>query len=299
MNGIRGLIARRRPSQSGPDADAGMERPTTLSLEPVEGPHAAPAAPSHPVGPDSGLAMAQAARDQVPSPPRPKADQYPDWSKPSERPQTSTHLADKPAGPLEARPKQKIWDLQPGSGAPRSKPAAAALPDTPAPAQSAPRLARQPSQRAKTRLLGFHQGDEQADAFAGQPKGPAAANPCFPVGWIVVADGPGRGASFTLTAGLSTIGRDPDQTVSLDFGDTSISRSGHVSIAYDVSDNTVFVAHGGKQNIVRHNDKPLLMTEELHNGDTLTIGQTVLRFVGLCGSDFSWGPAQIGGMPHD
>ena len=104
----------------------------------------------------------------------------------------------------------------------------------------------------------------------------------------MVVDGPGRGASFTLTAGLSTIGRDSTQTVTLDFGDTSISRERHASVAYDEEDNCAYVGHGGKSNIVKLNDKPLLSTEELNGGDTIRIGKTVLRFVAFCTPEFNW-----------
>ena len=94
--------------------------------------------------------------------------------------------------------------------------------------------------------------------------------------------------SYTLTSGLTTIGRAENQTVSLDFGDDSISREQHVAIAYDEDENRTYVGHGGKRNIVRLNGKPLLTTEELSDGDHLRIGKTTLYFVSLCGGEFSW-----------
>ncbi|WP_190325643.1 FHA domain-containing protein [Salipiger aestuarii] len=155
------------------------------------------------------------------------------------------------------------------------------------PRTSAQRIASHPV-RARTRLLGFH-GDAAPDVVADQPAAPSAAAPRFPIGWLVVVDGPGRGASFTLTTGLSSVGRDAGQTVSLDFGDDAISREGHMSIAHDHQDGRTWVGHGGKANIVRLNDRPLLTTEELHGGDILRIGKTLLRYVALCDQGFSWG----------
>ena len=74
----------------------------------------------------------------------------------------------------------------------------------------------------------------------------------------------------------------------LDFGDASISRSNHASIAFDEEDDTALIGHGGKSNLVRLNGKPLISNEELHNGDTVRIGETTLLYVGLCGEGFSW-----------
>lgn len=154
-----------------------------------------------------------------------------------------------------------------------------------------PEIAPSPKPRAprvKTRLLGFQSEDLSSDPFAQAADPSASADTKFPVGWMAVVEGPGRGAWFTIGAGLSTIGRNSDQTVALDFGDASISRENHASIAFDEEAQKVFVGHGGKSNVVRLNDQPLLSTEALSHGDTLRIGKTTLRFIALCGPDFSW-----------
>ena len=129
--------------------------------------------------------------------------------------------------------------------------------------------------RVKTRLLGFQTEDTQ-DVFAKAAEEDvavsASAQPAFPVGWMVVVEGPGRGASFALTAGVSQIGRGDDQAVRLDFGDTSISRNNHAAVAYDDEQAKFFLGHGGKSNLVRKNGMPVLSTEELANGDRIRIG---------------------------
>lgn len=154
--------------------------------------------------------------------------------------------------------------------------------------------------RVKTRLLGFHRPeDKPADPFAKAAEARAedapapemeapAGDPQFPVGWLIVLEGPGRGASFTLTGGVSKIGRGQDQAVRLDFGDTSISRDNHAAIAYDEERRTFFIGHGGKANLVRLNDMPVLSTETITHDDQIRIGETTLRFIALCGPDFSW-----------
>ena len=143
--------------------------------------------------------------------------------------------------------------------------------------------------RVKTRLLGFQPGDEvEKDIFesAKENEGPVATE--FPVGWIVVVDGPGRGKCFTIYNGASSIGRGEDQAVRLDFGDNSISRNNHAAVAFDDEEGTFFLGHGGKSNLVRLNGKPVLSTEELNKGDQVRIGETTLLFMPLCGEDFSW-----------
>jgi pSer/pThr/pTyr-binding forkhead associated (FHA) protein len=104
----------------------------------------------------------------------------------------------------------------------------------------------------------------------------------------VVTAGAGRGASFALTSGVATLGRGQDQTVSLDFGDTAISRHAHASVAFDEETGRFFLGAGAKSNIVRRNGRPVLATEELENGDEIRLGETTLRLVALCGPDFSW-----------
>ncbi len=151
--------------------------------------------------------------------------------------------------------------------------------------------------RVKTRLLGFQADDGgPGDVFAATEDKPADkpeadAGPAadfFPVGWIFVLDGPGRGACFSLHSGVSQIGRGHGQAVRLDFGDTSISRNNHAAVAFDEEQNTFFLGHGGKSNLVRLNGKPVLSTEEMSNGDEIRIGETTLKFVALCGEEFSW-----------
>ncbi|RDC68960.1 FHA domain-containing protein [Rhodovulum sp. 12E13] len=153
--------------------------------------------------------------------------------------------------------------------------------------------------RAKTRLLGFQSRDFAARDPFSQGASDARRGPMFPIGWVVVTAGPGRGASYALTAGVATLGRGDDQTVCLDFGDTAISRQAHASIAYDPETNCVYLGAGAKSNLVRLNDRPVLATEQLEDGDTIRIGETTLRFAALCGPDFAWTGAGGSGGGRD
>ncbi len=142
------------------------------------------------------------------------------------------------------------------------------------------------SGRVKTRLLGFSAGSlDRTDMFE---KGKDISDSTFPVGWLVVVSELGRGTSFALHDGVSKVGRGTDQTVCLNFGDNSISRDNHLSIAYDAEQNKFFIGHSGKSNLVRLNNKPLLSTEELRSRDQIRLGETTLRFVALCEDNFTW-----------
>ena len=157
------------------------------------------------------------------------------------------------------------------------------------------------SGRVKTRLLGFSgPGSASADPFAKKEEEAAEQTApgysSFPVGWLAVIDGPGRGAAFTIYNGVSQIGRGTDQTVRLDFGDNSISRENHAAIAYDAEQRKFYLGHGGKANLVRLNNRPVLTTEELGSDAQIRIGETVLRFVALCGSDFCWEQGEKGSV---
>ncbi len=143
--------------------------------------------------------------------------------------------------------------------------------------------------RVKTRMLGFHSPEKVVPQVFDRAKTKDnSAEGRFPVGWLVLIEGPGRGTSFPLHCGVSTIGRGTDQKVCLDFGDNSISRDSHAVLAYDDDSNAFYVGHTGKANLVRLNGRPVLATEEIANFDLIRIGETTLRFVGFCGPEFAW-----------
>lgn len=193
--------------------------------------------------------------------------------------------------PVQSDMREEVRDPEPAV-----RPAVQAIPpqpvDVPAPAvgRGAARAGR-----VKTRLLGFNAGHGASpDPFQKTPQDASVPQEAsksvthFPVGWLVISSGPGRGAAFTLFNGVSQIGRGKDQTVCLDFGDNSISRESHAAIAYDVESKKFYLGHGGKTNLVRLNNRPVLSTEEMQSGNQIRVGETTLHFVALCGEGFQW-----------
>lgn len=145
------------------------------------------------------------------------------------------------------------------------------------------------SGRVKTRILGFSGSEDQStDPFSQHKRSAPTENAAFPVGWLIVIDGPGRGQAITLYDGVSQIGRGDTQAVRLNFGDNSISRENHAAIAFDGEQSEFFIGHGGKANLVRLNNQPVLSTQKIGSRDTIRIGETTLQFIALCGPDFSW-----------
>jgi len=142
--------------------------------------------------------------------------------------------------------------------------------------------------RPKTRIHGYGgPARDEADGAAAEAAPPVA--PC--VGWLVVTAGPGRGASLPLVAGMNSLGRGDENALVLDFGDDTISRDPHAFVIYDDETRVFHLSHGGKTNLVRLNNSPVLTTETLGSGDMIRIGATTLRFVALCGPDFDWADA--------
>ena len=143
---------------------------------------------------------------------------------------------------------------------------------------------------SKTRILGFNPSlDNALDPIRAVENAEQPSGHKFPVGWLVIIKGQGVGAQFPIFAGVANIGRGGDQTVPLDFGDTSISRENHAALAFDPEQVKFYLGHGGKSNIVRLNNLPVLTTEEVNSGDTIRIGETTLRFVAFCDESFEWG----------
>ncbi len=106
------------------------------------------------------------------------------------------------------------------------------------------------------------------------------------VGWVVVVDGPGRGADRRLGYGINRIGRGPECRVILDFGDDKISRVPHCLISFDPKSGCYYLQHGDGQNLTYLGDSPVLAPVELKGGERFTIGQTTLLFVPF--SDLVW-----------
>ncbi|MCY4179088.1 MAG: FHA domain-containing protein [Litoreibacter sp.] len=277
-----------------------------LGQEPAAMSQDAPLAPELPSAPASVAPVAPQSRAIKPDFVSQRASEKPAVTQPLEPTEENLSLAERAAKAhalIQSQGGKSSQPLKP-SGTPlkleqRVAPASEtpdvvplrseAPPAAPEPVEDTAEQPARKSTRARTRLLGFHSGDSaQVDPMQAAPAERAALASIYPTGWLVITDGPGQGHSFAIQDGVSTVGRGDDQTVVLDFGDNSISRQSHAAVAYDAEQNKFFLGHGGKSNIIRLNNQPVLSTEELSHEDVIRIGETTLRFVAFCGEGFKW-----------
>lgn len=193
-----------------------------------------------------------------------------------------------PAAPVPPSPAGVTRPLNAPAPSAETRPLDVPPPPPPPPAPETSGRDASGHARPKTRIHGYG-SPTRTDLAADTEAGPGTAPEIIPVvGWLVVTGGPGRGAALGLTAGMNGVGRGDDNAVQLDFGDDTISRDAHAYVTYDDEGRRFHLSHGGKTNLVRLNDAPVLAAETLTHGDTMRIGATSLRFVALCGADFDW-----------
>lgn len=210
--------------------------------------------------------------------------------------QTSNSAVVAKEGPT---PTINIWEMEEET---------AVAPSVPTPAReiAADAGVRRRATRTKTRVLGFEPQPAAVVPLFDEGRMDDTIEPgdksgvvMYPTGWLVIKEGPGRGAAFPVMRGVSQIGRGSDQTIALDFGDMAISRQHHAAIAYDPMTHQFHIGHGGKSNLVRLNGKPLLSTVVAGDGDEIQIGETTLVLKVLCTADFNWAAVDSEGDAND
>ncbi|MEE8340429.1 MAG: FHA domain-containing protein [Xanthomonadales bacterium] len=131
-----------------------------------------------------------------------------------------------------------------------------------------------------TRIL----GGDNADAAPSENQ--ALKDPV--AGFLAVISGPGRGSVSMLHYGKNSIGRDVSQAIALDHGDRRISRENHCTVTYDPLNRKFYLQQGDGNKLTYLEGQPVLAPADLAAGNQIRVGDTVLRFVPLCGEDFDW-----------
>lgn len=110
------------------------------------------------------------------------------------------------------------------------------------------------------------------------------------VGWLAVVKGPGQGTSLPVGVGTNPIGRGSDMRIALEYGDERVSRQNHAVITYDPRGRKFYIQGGGATNLtyIGEDHEVVLAPTELKSGTDITVGDTTLRFIALCGPDFDW-----------
>jgi pSer/pThr/pTyr-binding forkhead associated (FHA) protein len=131
-----------------------------------------------------------------------------------------------------------------------------------------------------TRILGGENGD------ATPAESQALMDPV--AGFLAIVSGPGRGSVAMLRYGKNSIGRDVSQAIALDHGDSRISRENHCTVTYDPVSRKFYLQQGDGNRLTYLEGQPVLAPTNLVAGNQIRVGDTVLRFVPLCGKDFDW-----------
>lgn len=107
------------------------------------------------------------------------------------------------------------------------------------------------------------------------------------VGWLVCIDGAAKGRDYRIHSQYNYIGRANHMDICIS-GDNCISAERAAVIAYDPKKRIFTFGPGMGHNIVYVNGEILMNAVLLKPYDQLTIGETELMFVPLCGERFDW-----------
>ena len=107
------------------------------------------------------------------------------------------------------------------------------------------------------------------------------------VGWLVAVSGELCGTDYRIHSNYNSVGRvEGDIVIN---GDMKISRENDCAILYHVQSGRYFIEHRGGTNAISVNKEPVVGgASELQAYDVITIGDTELLFIPLCGERFRW-----------
>ena len=128
---------------------------------------------------------------------------------------------------------------------------------------------------------------EPVDDGSTEIAGPSWSGVSPTVGWLICIEGSCRGIDFKLRSGWNYIGRSNANEIMIP--DPKVDREKMARVGYDKMDRS-FVASPGDaaRNLTYINGKRLLTPMELAPYDVITVGDTKLMFVPLCGEHFAW-----------
>lgn len=107
------------------------------------------------------------------------------------------------------------------------------------------------------------------------------------VGWLVCIGGVNFGKSYELRKGKNFIGRSRTMDVVLE-GDTSVSRDKHAIVLFEPKKRQFIAQAGESRELFYVNDDVVLTPLLIKHSDVLTIGDTKLMLIPLCGENFCW-----------
>lgn len=119
----------------------------------------------------------------------------------------------------------------------------------------------------------------------GDPVAKAGFKPV--VGWLVCVEGNNKGSDYRVHNGYNYLGRSQSMDICVP-GDMHISNENAAVVAYDDIERLFYFGPGMGHNAVRINGKMCLGQMQLNAYDEITVGETKLMFIPLCGERFDW-----------
>ena len=134
--------------------------------------------------------------------------------------------------------------------------------------------------------------DEQTQGETIIDAGTNVENTRATVGWLICVKGDLKGQDFRLHSGHNYIGRTVKGGTPWDINipDRKVSSKGMARVTYDTKNRRFTTAsHGTPENITYCNDEPLdAVSRPLVAYDRISVGDTDLIFIPLCGEHFIW-----------
>lgn len=107
------------------------------------------------------------------------------------------------------------------------------------------------------------------------------------VGWLICVDGNNKGSDYRIYNGYNYLGRSQSMDICIP-GDLHISNENAAVVAYDDIERLFYFGPGMGHNTVRVNGKMCLGQIQLNAYDEITVGESKLVFIPLCGERFDW-----------
>ena len=206
----------------------------------------------------------------------------------------SPYCSDKMNGPGYTMPlnQQAAQAAAPQTAAPQASPAAEApVPEMDAEASASPISQESPVQpiseqwRPQMNQAGFWQVGEDDNKTVSYYSRTIGTEPV--VGYLIAIEGAYFGEGFKLKTGRNFIGRSPEMDIQLS-QDFSVSRRKHAVVIYEPKSRMFIAQPGESRELVYINDEVVLNNVVMKPYDILTIGETRLLLLPLCGEKFSW-----------
>lgn len=154
----------------------------------------------------------------------------------------------------------------------------------PEPAQAEP-VSTAKQQAVNTAVHGWEDPEDEENCTVGYYAQVIGVEPV--VGWLVCTKGAYRGESYKLKSGRNFIGRSSNMDIVLG-SDQSVSRLRHAAVIYDPRSRAFIVAAGDSRELCYLNGEVVVTSRTMKAFDKLSLGNTDLMLIPLCGENFTW-----------